>query len=103
MGMSYALFEEHILDQHTGRMVNLNLERYKLASPGETPAIDVVVLGKRSRSERDRCLRHRRTGQHCDHSQRHNHQATCLLRREFRLHPLRLQHPTGPTKTPPGP
>ena len=44
MGMSYALFEERILDQHTGRMVNPNLEQYKLAGPRETPAIDVVVL-----------------------------------------------------------
>jgi xanthine dehydrogenase YagR molybdenum-binding subunit len=44
MGMSYALFEERILDQHTGHMVNPNLEQYKLAGPRETPAIDVVVL-----------------------------------------------------------
>jgi xanthine dehydrogenase YagR molybdenum-binding subunit len=44
MGMSYALFEERILDQHTGRMVNPNLEQYKLAGSRETPAIDVVVL-----------------------------------------------------------
>lgn len=44
MGMSYALFEERILDQHTGRMVNPNLEQYKLAGARETPAIDVIVL-----------------------------------------------------------
>jgi xanthine dehydrogenase YagR molybdenum-binding subunit len=44
MGLSYALFEDRILDQHTGRMVNPNLEHYKLAGPRETPAIDVVVL-----------------------------------------------------------
>jgi xanthine dehydrogenase YagR molybdenum-binding subunit len=44
MGVSYALLEERILDQHTGRMVNPNLEQYKLAGPRETPAIDVVVL-----------------------------------------------------------
>jgi xanthine dehydrogenase YagR molybdenum-binding subunit len=44
MGMSYALFEERILDQRTGRMVNPNLEQYKLAGPRETPAIDVVAL-----------------------------------------------------------
>jgi xanthine dehydrogenase YagR molybdenum-binding subunit len=44
MGMSYALFEERILDQHTGGMVNPNLEQYKLAGSRETPAIDVVVL-----------------------------------------------------------
>lgn len=44
MGLSYALFEERILDQHTGRMVNPNLEQYKLAGPRETPSIEVVVL-----------------------------------------------------------
>ena len=44
MGLSYALFEERILDQHTGRMVNPNLEQYKLAGARETPAIEVVLL-----------------------------------------------------------
>jgi len=44
MGLSYALFEERILDAHTGRMVNPNLEQYKLAGPRETPDIDVVLL-----------------------------------------------------------
>ncbi|MGA8613035.1 MAG: xanthine dehydrogenase family protein molybdopterin-binding subunit [Xanthobacteraceae bacterium] len=44
MGVSYALFEDRILDQPTGRMVNPNLEQYKVAGPRETPDIDVVVL-----------------------------------------------------------
>jgi xanthine dehydrogenase YagR molybdenum-binding subunit len=44
MGLSYALFEERILDQHTGRMVNPDLEHYKLAGVRETPAIEVAVL-----------------------------------------------------------
>ena len=44
MGISYALFENRILDQHTGRMVNPNLEQYKMLGSRETPAIDVVVL-----------------------------------------------------------
>jgi xanthine dehydrogenase YagR molybdenum-binding subunit len=44
MGISYALYEERILDQHTGRMVNPNLEQYKLVGAAETPAIEVVVL-----------------------------------------------------------
>ena len=44
MGLSFALFEDRILDQHTGRMVNPNLEQYKLAGPRETPAIDVVLM-----------------------------------------------------------
>jgi xanthine dehydrogenase YagR molybdenum-binding subunit len=44
MGLSYALYEERILDPHTGRMVNANLEQYKLAGPVETPDIEVVTL-----------------------------------------------------------
>jgi xanthine dehydrogenase YagR molybdenum-binding subunit len=44
MGLSYALYEERILDQHTGRMVNANLEQYKVAGPLETADIDVVIL-----------------------------------------------------------
>ena len=44
MGLSYALYENRILDKNTGRMMNANLEAYKLAGPREVPAIDVVVL-----------------------------------------------------------
>ncbi len=44
MGISYALFEERILDQHTGHMVNANLEQYKLVGPRDAPPIDVIVL-----------------------------------------------------------
>ncbi len=44
MGISYALLEERIIDQATGRMVNPNLEQYKLVGPRETPEIDVIVL-----------------------------------------------------------
>jgi len=44
MGLSYALYEARILDAASGRMVNPNLEQYKLAGPRETPAIDVVLL-----------------------------------------------------------
>jgi len=44
MGLSYALYEERILDSASGRMVNANLEEYKLAGPRETPAIEVVLL-----------------------------------------------------------
>jgi xanthine dehydrogenase YagR molybdenum-binding subunit len=44
MGLSFALFEERILDQNTGRMVNANLEQYKLAGACDIPDIDVVIL-----------------------------------------------------------
>ena len=44
MGISYALFEDRILDRATGRMVNANLEQYKLVGIRETPPIEVIVL-----------------------------------------------------------
>ncbi|MCR6736005.1 MAG: xanthine dehydrogenase family protein molybdopterin-binding subunit [Afipia sp.] len=44
MGVSFALFENRIFDQHTGGMVNANLEAYKFAGPHETPDIEVIVL-----------------------------------------------------------
>jgi xanthine dehydrogenase YagR molybdenum-binding subunit len=44
MGMSFALFEERILDRRSGRMLNADLEHYKIAGSGEAPQIDVVVL-----------------------------------------------------------
>jgi xanthine dehydrogenase YagR molybdenum-binding subunit len=44
MGLSYALFEERLMDRQTGRMVNPNLEQYRFAGPRETPIIDVIVL-----------------------------------------------------------
>ena len=44
MGLSYALYENRVLDKSTGRMVNANLEAYKVAGPREVPAIEVAVL-----------------------------------------------------------
>ena len=44
MGVSYALYENRILDGSTGRMLNANLEAYKLVDPREALAIDVTVL-----------------------------------------------------------
>lgn len=44
MGISYALYENRVIDGHTGRMVNPNLEQYKLVGPREVPQIDVIVL-----------------------------------------------------------
>ena len=43
-GISYALFEDRILDRHTGDMLNADLEHYKIAGSRETPDIDVLVL-----------------------------------------------------------
>ena len=44
MGLSYALYEERVLDRNAGRMVNANLEAYKVAGPREVPVIEVEVL-----------------------------------------------------------
>ena len=43
-GISYALFEERILDAHTGHMLNANLEQYRILRSREAPAIEVHVL-----------------------------------------------------------
>jgi len=44
MGLSYALFEDRIIDRHTGHMLNADLEHYKIAGSRETPEIDVLLL-----------------------------------------------------------
>lgn len=44
MGVSYALFEDRILDRHTGHMLNADLEHYKFAGSRETPDIEVLLL-----------------------------------------------------------
>ena len=43
-GVSYALFENRILDVNTGIMVNPNLEQYKIAGAIDTPEIESVVI-----------------------------------------------------------
>jgi len=48
MGVGYTLFEHKIMDEHLGRMMNPNMEFYKLAGIGDIPQIDVyVVTGKK--------------------------------------------------------
>jgi xanthine dehydrogenase YagR molybdenum-binding subunit len=44
MGISFALYEERILDLNTGRMVNADLEHYKLAGPRETPSVEIALI-----------------------------------------------------------
>ena len=44
MGISFALFEDRILDRNTGHMVNADLEHYKIAGPSETPFIEVALI-----------------------------------------------------------
>ncbi|HEY1251182.1 MAG TPA: xanthine dehydrogenase family protein molybdopterin-binding subunit [Thermoanaerobaculia bacterium] len=43
-GLSYALFENRLLDRQTGRMVNPNVEQYKIAGALDVPEIDVTVV-----------------------------------------------------------
>jgi len=43
LGTSYALFEERVMDRDFGRMLNPNLESYKICGSRDVPAIDVVL------------------------------------------------------------
>jgi xanthine dehydrogenase YagR molybdenum-binding subunit len=42
MGLGYALTEERIMDPESGRMLNANLESYKIAGFGDCPEVDLV-------------------------------------------------------------
>ncbi len=44
MGVSYALSEDRILDNLTGRPLNASMETGKLLSPWQTPEIEVVLI-----------------------------------------------------------
>lgn len=53
-GISYALYENRLLDRNTGLMVNPNLEQYKILGARETPKIDVLLIEEyRGRSSTD--------------------------------------------------
>lgn len=43
-GLSYALFENRLLDRQTGVMVNSNLEQYKIAGSKDMPQIDSIII-----------------------------------------------------------
>lgn len=42
-GLGFALYEERVVDRQTGRMLNPNLEEYKLPGPWEMPEIEVLI------------------------------------------------------------
>ncbi|MEZ6197711.1 MAG: xanthine dehydrogenase family protein molybdopterin-binding subunit [Planctomycetota bacterium] len=44
-GVSYALFEDRVMDPIKGHMLNADMEAYKIAGPVDTPRIDVVLVG----------------------------------------------------------
>ncbi len=53
-GISWALYEDRALDPATGRMVNADLEAYRIAGARETPRIEVHLLEEyRARSSTD--------------------------------------------------
>ena len=66
MGLSYALYENRVLDRATGRILNANLEAYKVAGPQGGPEDRGRGPGKLSGPQRDRRLRHRRARQYRD-------------------------------------
>ena len=43
-GVSYALLEDRVMDRRTGRMVNPNLEQYKIVGAFETPKIEAILI-----------------------------------------------------------
>jgi xanthine dehydrogenase YagR molybdenum-binding subunit len=43
-GMAYALLEERVMDRRTGRMLNANLETYKISGSLDVPEIEVEVF-----------------------------------------------------------
>lgn len=43
-GMSYALYEDRVLDEQKGLMLNTNLEEYKIAGSREMPEIEVGII-----------------------------------------------------------
>lgn len=47
--LNFALFENRLLDQRTGQMVNPNMESYLLGSMADIPEIDVVVVDQPER------------------------------------------------------
>ncbi|MEM7262706.1 MAG: molybdopterin cofactor-binding domain-containing protein, partial [Planctomycetota bacterium] len=43
-GVGYGLFEQRVMDRVEGRMVNADLEHYKVCGPVDCPEMDVVML-----------------------------------------------------------
>jgi xanthine dehydrogenase YagR molybdenum-binding subunit len=53
-GISYALYEDRVLDRGRGLVLNPNFEQYKILGAREVPAIDVVLIEEyRGRSSTD--------------------------------------------------
>jgi xanthine dehydrogenase YagR molybdenum-binding subunit len=48
-GIGYALFEERVMDDQTGVMLNSNFETYKIPNIADVPQIDVIFLDQPER------------------------------------------------------
>ncbi len=48
-GISYALFEDRLIDPQTGSMVNSDFENYKIVGTMETPEIEVILFDEAER------------------------------------------------------
>ena len=44
MGLGYALLERRTMDKPEGRVINPNLEDYKMLGPEELPEIEAVIV-----------------------------------------------------------
>ncbi len=47
--INFALFEDRLLDRHTGQMVNPNMESYMLAGISDIPQIEVMLMNQPER------------------------------------------------------
>jgi xanthine dehydrogenase YagR molybdenum-binding subunit len=52
MGISYSLFEEKVMDPATGRMLNANMEFYRLAGFNDIPELVVHMMSGKGYDER---------------------------------------------------
>jgi xanthine dehydrogenase YagR molybdenum-binding subunit len=52
IGISYALFEEKVMDQNTGRMLNPNMQFYRLAGLNDIPELVVHMMTGKGYDER---------------------------------------------------
>ena len=52
MGISYALFEEKVMDPTTGRMLNSDMEFYRLAGLSDIPELVVRMMTGKGYDER---------------------------------------------------
>ena len=53
MGVSYALYEEKVMDQTTGVMLNTNMDSYRLAGLGDVGELVVKLMTGPAYDERD--------------------------------------------------